>query len=105
MYLINAHVLPTERLDKDKEIIGAYAALYIDYKDIDGAFELAKYYIDLEGWKINELEDEYFILNSADNVVEEENRQYYHEALEYGYSLVFFTYKSEDDDEVEMDSE
>ena len=107
MYLINAHVLPSEdRKNKDEQIIGAYASLFIDYKDIDGAFELAKYYIQQDDWNIDELEKEYFILNSPDDV-EMENIQFYNEAVETGYSLLFSTYKNDDDDDDddEVDSE
>ncbi len=69
--------------------------MYINYADIDGAFELAKYYIEINDWKLDELEDEYFILDSSEDV-EQEQLQYYNEALEFGYSLIFHCYENEE---------
>ncbi|WP_224996865.1 hypothetical protein [Cesiribacter sp. SM1] len=102
MFVIKAHVLPAEPKGEDGQIKGAFAVLYIDYKDIDGAFILAKHYFEENGWTIKELEDEYLILNSPDDV-DDENIQYYDEALEFGYSLIFYTYDNEDDDEIDSE--
>ena len=45
MFLINALAKPTKKSEQYDEVIGAYVSLYIDYKDIEGAYRLAKYYI------------------------------------------------------------
>ncbi len=61
MFHINIHCKPTE---ENKEhygkVLGAYAVMLIDYKDIDGAFELAKFYVKENNWEIIEVEDEYY---------------------------------------------
>ena len=40
MYLINIHAKPTEESDQFDKVLGAYVSVYIDFKDIDGAFYL-----------------------------------------------------------------
>ena len=70
--------------------------MYIDYKDADGGFELAKYYIEAEDWSVIEIEDEYFVLDSKDDV-EQDQHQFYDEAKEFGYSMLFNQYESDDD--------
>lgn len=94
MFQINAHVLPKEGSEHNENIIGAYASVYISYIDIDGTFELAKYYLTQNGWEIKELEEDYFIIESEDDV-EEEQKQLYREALKDGYSLLLFGYSTE----------
>lgn len=96
MFQINAHVIPGEDTENHEKYKGAYAVLYIDYADIDGAYELAKHYIIENGWKIQEIETEYFIIDSESDV-ESDQVKYYHEAIKYGYSLVFNCYETEDD--------
>ncbi|GGG96753.1 hypothetical protein GCM10011416_13280 [Polaribacter pacificus] len=94
MFLINALAKPTKSSDQYDEVIGAYVSLYIDYKDIDGAYKLAKHYIKQEGWKVTELEEEYYTLDSA-NDVDEDQVELYEEALEYGYSIIFNCFEEE----------
>jgi hypothetical protein len=95
MYQINAHVLPTASSDQYGKVENAYAVVFINYADIDGAFELAKYYIVNDGWKIDELEEEYLIFESAEDV-EQEYLQFYVEALKDGYSLLYNCYEHDD---------
>ncbi len=95
MYLINALAKPKKSSEHYDEVIGAYVSLYIDYKDIQGALKLANFYIKDEGWKVTEIEDEYFTLDSVDDV-DEEQKELYKDALEYGYSIVFNCYEEED---------
>lgn len=94
MFLINALAKPTKSSEQYDEVIGAYVSLYIDYKDIDGAFKLAKYYIKEEGWKVTEIEEEYFTLDSVEDA-EEDHTELYEEALEYGYSIIFNCFEEE----------
>jgi len=72
----------------------AYAVIFIDYQDVDGEYALAKYYIEVEGWGIIELEKEYYVINSKDEIAEDYIK-YYEEVRENGYSLIFNTYRSE----------
>lgn len=94
MFLINALAKPTKKSEQYDEVIGAYVSLYIDYKDIDGAFKLAKHYIKVEGWKVTEIEEEYFTLDTVDDV-DEDQVELYEEALEYGYSIIFNCFEEE----------
>ena len=94
MFLINALAKPKKSSEHYDEVIGAYVSLYIDYKDIDGAMKLAKFYIKQEGWKVTEIEQEYFTLDSVDDV-DEDQKELYAEALEYGYTIVFNCYEEE----------
>lgn len=95
MFLINALAKPKKSSEHYDEVIGAYVSLYIDYKDIEGALRLAKFYIKDEGWKVTEIEEEYFSLDSVNDVEEEEQKELYNEAVEYGYSIVFNCYEEE----------
>jgi len=96
MFQIIAHVKPTENSKHFAKYKGAYAVLFINYKDIDGAFELAKYYIIEDDWEIIELEQEYFIIEGKQEM-DESYSQYYDEIMEKGYSLVFNLYENEED--------
>ena len=94
MFFINALAKPKKTSEHYDEVIGAYVSLYIDYKDIEGAIRLAKFYIKDEGWKVTEIEEEYFTLNSVSEV-EDDQKELYKEAIEYGYSIVFNCYEEE----------
>ena len=98
MFLINALAKPTKSSEQYDQVIGAYISLYIDYKDIEGAFNLAKYYIKEEGWNVSEIEEEYFTLDTVSDV-DEEHIELYEEALEYGYSMVFNCFEEDEDEE------
>lgn len=98
MYLINIHAKPTKESDQYDKVMGAYVSVYIDYKDIDGAFELAKIYTQEEGWIIDEVEKDYFTLNSKDDIVDNEEKELYNEAVEFGYALIFNCYETEDEE-------
>lgn len=94
MFLINALAKPTKSSEQYDEVIGAYVSLYIDYKDIEGAYKLAKFYIKEEGWKVTEIEKEYFTLDSVTDA-EEDQSELYEEALEYGYAIIFNCFEEE----------
>ena len=98
MYLINIHAKPTKESDQFDKVLGAYVSVYIDFKDIDGAFELAKLYTQEEGWAIDEVEKDYFTFSSKDDIVDDEEIELYDEALEYGYSMIFNCYETEDEE-------
>ncbi|ALU75693.1 MULTISPECIES: hypothetical protein [Tenacibaculum] len=100
MFLINALAKPKKSSEHYDKVVGAYVSLYIDYKDISGALELAKYYIKDEGWKLTEIEEEYFTLDSI-NDVDQEQKELYEEAVEYGYTIVFNCYQEEGEEEEE----
>lgn len=91
MYQIIAHAKPKKDSEHFEKVLGAYATIFIDYKEIDGAIVLAKHYIEDEGWEIIELEEEYYQINSIEEMAED-YKQYFDEVYEYGYSLIFNTY-------------
>ena len=95
MYLINIHAKPTKESEQYDEVIGAFVSIYIDYKDLEGAMELAQFYVREEGWKIDEVEEEYYTINSTEDL-DEEDLELYEEALEYGFSMIFNCYETED---------
>ena len=97
MFLINAIAKPKKSSEHYDEVIGAFVSLYIDYKDIEGAFKLAEFYIKEEGWKITEMEEEYFTLDSKDDI-DEEQVELYEEALEYGYAIIFNCFEEDEDE-------
>lgn len=96
MFLINAHAKPTKESDQYDKVIGAYISIYLNYADIDGAFELAKYYIKGEGWVLDDVEDEYYTINSKSEL-EDDEQELYDECLEYGFSMIFNCYESEEE--------
>ena len=99
MYLINIQAKPKKESDYYDTVAGAFASVYVDYKDLNGAVNLAKYYVKQEGWKVVKVEDEYFTLNTIDDVEKEEDQiGLYNEALEYGYGIIFNCYEEDDDE-------
>lgn len=95
MYLINIHAKPTKESEQYDEVIGAFVSIYIDYKDLEGAMELAQFYVREEGWKIDEVEEECYTIDSTEDL-DEEDIELYEEALEYGFSMIFNCYETED---------
>jgi hypothetical protein len=97
MFQINAHTIPTKESDQYGKVVGAYAVIYINYPEIDGAFELAKFYIKENGWIIEELEDDYYVIKSKEDL-DDDQIEFYQEALKDGFSMIFHCYESEDDE-------
>lgn len=96
MYLINIQAKPKKESEHYDTFKGAFVSVYVDYKDINGAVTLAKDYVKQEGWKVVEVDDEYFTINSKDDLGEEEGQEeLYNEALEYGFSIIFNCYEEE----------
>jgi hypothetical protein len=98
MFQINAHVIPAKDSENFEKYAGAYATFYINYAEIDGAYELAKYYLTQNEWEIKELEEEYFIIENEDEI-DENQMEYYTEAMNEGYSLILNCYETEGEDE------
>ena len=94
MYQITAHVKPKKDSEHFGKALGAYATLFIDYNDINGAFALAKFYFEEENWEIIEIEEEYYIIEHKEEM-DDNYAQYYDEVFEYGYSLIFNIYENE----------
>lgn len=96
MYLINIQAKPKKKSEHYDDYEGAFVSVYVDYKDLNGAISLAKFYTKSEGWKVTKVEDEYFTLDSLADVEKEESAiELYNEALEYGYAIIFNCYEEE----------
>jgi len=73
MFHIIIHCKPKKENEEFYEkVLGAYASILIDYKDYEGVNK-------------EDLPDDY--------------QQYFDELTEFGYSIIFNTYDSEDDDD------
>ncbi|WP_299623913.1 hypothetical protein [uncultured Tenacibaculum sp.] len=93
MYLINLHAVPTKESEYFEKVVGAYVSVYIDYVDGEGAVQLAKYYTQEEGWIVQNVEEDFFEIENPDEL-EEDLKQFYDEAKEYGYTMIFNCYES-----------
>ena len=90
MYLITirARIKPnSEVAGKFPDIGGAYVNCYIQFKDYDAAEKLARLLVRERGW-IPEKTTDAWVLHKSELKTKKE-KQFYSEALKYGYSLVF----------------
>ncbi len=97
MYLINLQAKPKKGSEYYEKVAGAFVSVYIDYVDAEGAIQLAKYYTEEEGWKVNNVEDEFFEIENKKEL-DKENREFYDEAKEYGYTMIFNGYESDEEE-------
>ncbi|HQR06527.1 MAG TPA: hypothetical protein PLN21_06880 [Gemmatales bacterium] len=85
-----------------KDIGGAYVTCWINYKDYQGALVLSYHYCDEEGWVAETLMEVKSV--NRKELKKKANKQYYAEAVKYGYSLVFYTWsKNAPDADVEYE--
>jgi len=107
MYLITirSRIKPTSKAaERFPDIGGAYVSCYIQFKDYDAAKKLAKLLIREQGW-IPEKRTDAWVLRKSELKTKKE-KQYYSEALKYGYSLVFNMWpKDADDADVDYEAE
>ncbi|CAL2059041.1 hypothetical protein [Tenacibaculum sp. 190524A05c] len=97
MFLINLQAEPKKGSEYYEKVVGAFVSVYIDYVDAEGAIQLAKYYTEEEGWKVNNVDDEFFEIED-EKELDKENREFYDEAKEYGYTMVFNCYESDEEE-------
>ncbi|AUC14095.1 hypothetical protein BTO06_02485 [Tenacibaculum sp. SZ-18] len=97
MYLINLQAEPKKGTEYYEKVAGAFVSVYIDYADAEGAIHLAKYYTEEEGWKVDNVDDEFFEIED-EKELDKENREFYDEAKEYGYTMVFNCYESDEEE-------
>jgi hypothetical protein len=97
MYLINLQAKPKKGTEYYEKVIGAFVSVYIDYADAEGAIQLAKYYTEEEGWKVESVDDEFFEIDD-ETELDKENREFFDEAKEYGYTMIFNGYESEEEE-------
>ena len=77
----------SKNCEKFKTAAGAYVSCYVSFKDFAAAERLAKMLIRDEGW-IPEKRTEAWKLQKK-QLKTKKHKQYYAEALKYGYCLVF----------------
>lgn len=97
MYLINLQAKPKKGTEYYDKIVGAFVSVYIDYVDAEGAIYLAKYYTEQEGWKVENIDDEFFEITNS-NELDKEQRECFDEAKEYGFTMVFNAYESDEEE-------
>ncbi|CAN5231946.1 hypothetical protein BH20BAC1_BH20BAC1_05340 [soil metagenome] len=95
MLQIISHVKPKIKSEHFSKYKGAYAVLFIEYKDVDGAFQLAKYYLEEDNWDIIEIEKEYYVIETKEEM-DEEYQQYFDEVTKSGYSLILNLYENDE---------
>jgi len=97
LFTIRSRVNPKSAYAKENpDVGGAYANCYISFKDYDAAHKLAKVLIreqglipekDTEAWKLQK-----------QKLKTKKDKQYYAEALKFGYCLVFHVWPKDAED-------
>jgi hypothetical protein len=70
--------------------VGAYVNCWIDFKLLEGALVLAKFYIRKEGWRVRNVEKHGWVNGPA--AVDRGSVRYFREAKRDGASFVFHRY-------------
>ena len=92
-----------EPTPETEDIGGAYVSGWIDFKDADGAVELAKYYIEESGWVAEELIE---VIDAERELCDEEDCLYFDQAAADGYCLVFAMWpKDAEDADIDYEGE
>ncbi len=87
-FTIRSRINPKSKVAKEfSNAGGAYVNCYISFKDFAGAEKLANFFIRQEGW-IPEKRT-YARQVQKKDLRTKKQKQYYSEAMKYGYSLVF----------------
>ena len=93
MFQLIAHVKPNKKSEFFGKVLGAYVTIFINYPEIVGAYLFARHYIENGNWKILEIKEQYYVINSVEEMAED-YKQYYDEIIEFGHSLIFNTYST-----------
>lgn len=104
MYLLTFLAVPTSDAKEFDEAGGAYVGCWIQSGDRYTAEQRARNLIQEYGWSVESLE-EGAIVTSADYDRDDEDREYYEQALVEGEVLVFNTWPAGEDDEEGEDGE
>jgi hypothetical protein len=87
LFTFRSRVNPKSKAAKEfGDIGGAYVNCWVSFKDYSGAEQLAKLLIREQGW-IPEIKTDESVVRKRS--LKKREKQYYSEALKYGYSLVF----------------
>jgi hypothetical protein len=97
LFTIPSRINPKSKAaEKFPDIGGAYVNCYIQFKDYEAAEKLAKLLIKEEGWIPEKMTDAWRV--QKNKLKTKKHRQYYSEAIKYGYSLVFHMWPKDADD-------
>ncbi len=108
MFFLTFHAVPTPDAKEFLNAGGAYVTCWIQNGDRSAAEKRAAELIHDYGWSVEALEDG-TIVTGADYAQDDEDREFYEQALVEGEVLVFNTWprgeedEGEDDDETEFD--
>src|SRR5688500_15465537 len=98
MILLNYHAKPIEIPKEPDDIAGAWINCWINSNDVEDATERALRMIRENGWKELEMED-YFHVERSDYEENENQLQYFDQALIDDEVLVIYTYPLVERDE------
>jgi len=104
MYFLTFHAVPTPDAKEFHDSGGAYVSCWIQSQDRQDAEQRATGLIQDYGWSVEALE-EGAIVSSSDYDEDDEDRQFYEQALVEGEVLVFNTWPRGEDDEEEDEEE
>jgi hypothetical protein len=105
MYYLTYLAVPTPDAKEFHDSGGAYVSCWIQNEDRQTAEQRAQDLIQDYGWSVESLEDGTTV-TSSDYTGDDEDRQFYEQALAEGEVLVFTTWpRGEDDEENEGDEE
>lgn len=94
MFHFNVQTSPSASSSLYGKVDRAHAVVFIDYAHLEGAVELAKYYITGQDFVVDEFEVEYYIIDSPEEL-EGKYLEYYNLALKDGYMVLFNCYISD----------
>src|SRR6266545_3343881 len=103
MYFLTFHAVPTPDAKEFLDAGGAYVSCWIQSTERSDAEKRAAELIHDYGWSVEALEDG-TIVTSADYTADDEDREFFEQALVEGEVLVFNTWpRGEEDEDEEAD--
>ena len=105
LFTIRSRINPKSKYSEQfSDFGGAYVNCWIQFKDFEAAEKLAKLLIKEQGWIPEKRTDASEIRKKK--LRTKKDKQYYSEAIKYGYSLVFHMWpKDAEDADVDYDLE
>jgi hypothetical protein len=106
MFLLTYLAAPTPDAKEFQDSGGAYVSCWIQSQDRDDAEKRATALIEEYGWSVESLQ-EGSVVTSADYARDDEDREFYEQALVEGEVLVFNTWPrgGDDDDDDDLDDD
>ena|SRR3712207_1313135 len=97
LFTIRARINPkSETAERLPDIAGAYVNCWIQFKDFEAAEKLAKLLIREQGWIPEQRTDASIIQKKG--LKTKKDKQFYSEAIQYGYTLVFHMWPKDAED-------